>query len=58
MGDTSLDGGCSLLKRRPLAHSHKKQRKEGFKGNLFLPKENAREAAIVDNLEVTRIDKH
>ena len=49
MGELSLDGGLRPIKGAlPIAIQ---ARKEGFKG-LFLPKENAREAAIVNNLDV------
>lgn len=49
MGELSLDGSLQPIKGAlPIAiQAHK----EGFKG-FILPKENAREAAIVDNLEV------
>ena len=49
MGELSLDGGLRPIKGAlPIAIQ---ARKEGFKG-LILPKENAREAAIVNNLNV------
>lgn len=49
MGELSLDGHIQPIKGAlPIAIQ---ARKEGFKG-LILPKENAREAAIVNNLEV------
>lgn len=49
MGELSLDGGLQPIKGAlPIAIQ---ARKEGFKG-FILPKENAREAAIVDQLEV------
>ena len=49
MGELSLDGSLQPIKGAlPIAI---RARKEGFKG-FILPKENAREAAIVDNLEV------
>ena len=49
MGELSLDGGLQPIKGAlPIAIQ---ARKEGFKG-LILSKENAREAAIVDNLDV------
>lgn len=49
MGELSLDGSLQPIKGAlPIAIQ---ARKEGFKG-FILPKENAREAAIVDNLEV------
>lgn len=53
MGELSLDGGLRPIKGAlPIAIQ---ARKEGYKG-LFLPKENAREAAIVNNLEVYGIE--
>ena len=49
MGELSLDGGLRPIKGAlPIAIQ---ARKEEFKG-IFLPKENAREAAIVNDLEV------
>lgn len=49
MGELSLDGGMQPIKGvLPIAIQ---AREEGFKG-LILPKQNAREAAIVNNLEV------
>jgi len=49
MGELSLDGSLQPIKGAlPIAI---KARKEGFK-HLILPIENAKEAAIVDNLEV------
>lgn len=49
MGELSLDGGIQPIKGAlPIAIQ---ARKEGFKG-LILPKQNAREGAIVNNLEV------
>ncbi len=49
IGELSLDGGVRPIKGAlPIAIQ---ARKENFKG-LFLPKENAREAAIVNNLDV------
>lgn len=49
MGELSLDGGLQPIKGAlPMAI---KAREEGFKG-FILPKQNAREAAIVDTLEV------
>jgi len=49
MGELSLDGGLQPIRGvLPIAIEAKKQ---GFKG-FFLPMENAREAAIVDGLEV------
>lgn len=49
MGELSLDGGLQKIKGvLPIAIQ---ARKEGFKG-FILPKENAREAAVVDDLEI------
>lgn len=49
MGELSLDGGLQSMKGAlPIAIQAKK---EGFKG-IILPKQNAREAAIVEGLEV------
>ncbi len=49
MGELSLDGGLQPIKGAlPIAI---KAREEGFKG-IILPKKNAREAAIVSELEV------
>ncbi len=49
MGELSLDGGLQPIKGAlPIAIQ---ARKEGFKG-FILPKQNAREAAIVNDLEV------
>lgn len=49
MGELSLDGGLQSIKGAlPIAIQ---TRKEGFKG-IFLPKMNAREAAIVDGIDV------
>lgn len=49
MGELSLDGGLQPIKGAlPIAIQ---ARKEGFKG-FILPKQNAREAAIVNNLDV------
>ncbi len=49
MGELSLDGSIQSIKGSlPIAIQ---ARKEGFKG-LIVPKQNAREAAIVNNLEV------
>ena len=48
MGELSLDGGLQPIKGAlPIAI---KAREEGFKG-FILPKQNAKEAAIVDGLE-------
>ncbi len=53
MGELSLDGGVQPIKGAlPIAIQ---ARKEGFKG-FILPRENAREAAIVDNLEVYGVE--
>jgi len=53
MGELSLDGGLRPIKGAlPLAI---KARKEGYKG-FILPKENAKEAAIVDNLDVLGVE--
>lgn len=49
MGELSLDGGIHAIKGAlPMAIE---ARKQGFKG-FILPKGNAREAAVVDNLKV------
>ena len=49
LGELSLDGGIQAIKGTlPIAI---RAQKEGFKG-IILPKENAREAAIVSGLEV------
>ena len=49
MGELSLDGGLQPMKGAlPIAIQ---ARKEGFKG-IILPKQNAREAGIVNNLDV------
>jgi magnesium chelatase family protein len=53
MGEVSLDGGLQPIKGAlPIAIQ---ARKEGFKG-LILPKQNAREAAIVSDLEVYGVE--
>lgn len=53
MGEVSLDGQLQPIKGAlPIAI---KARQEGFKG-FILPKQNASEAAIVDNLEVYGVD--
>ncbi len=53
MGELSLDGGLRPIKGAlPIAIQ---ARRDGFKG-LILPKENAREAAIVDHLEVYGVE--
>ncbi len=53
MGELSLDGGLQKIKGvLPIAIL---ARKAGFKG-FILPKENAREAAVVDDLEVYGVD--
>jgi magnesium chelatase family protein len=53
MGELSLDGGLQKIKGvLPIAIQ---ARKEGFKG-IILPKINAREAAVVDDLEVYGVE--
>lgn len=53
MGELSLDGGLQPLKGvLPIAI---KAREEGFKG-LILPKQNAKEAAVVNNLDVLGVE--
>lgn len=53
MGELSLDGGLQPIKGvLPIAI---KAREDGFKGFL-LPKNNAREAAVVDGLEVLGVE--
>nr|WP_255679005.1 YifB family Mg chelatase-like AAA ATPase [Mucilaginibacter sp. UR6-1] len=53
MGELSLDGGLQPIKGAlPIAIQ---ARKEGFKG-FILPKQNAREAAIVNELEVYGVE--
>jgi magnesium chelatase family protein len=53
MGELSLDGGLQPIKGvLPIAI---KAREEGFKG-LILPKQNAREAAVVNNLDVYGVE--
>ena len=53
MGELSLDGGLQKIKGvLPIAIQ---ARKEGFKG-FILPKENALEAAVVDDLEIYGVD--
>ena len=53
MGELSLDGGLRPIKGAlPIAIQ---SRKEQFKG-IILPKENAREAAIVNDLEILGIE--
>lgn len=53
MGELSLDGGLQPIKGvLPIAI---KAREEGFKG-LILPKQNAREAAVVNNLDVFGVE--
>lgn len=53
MGELSLDGGVQPIKGAlPIAIQ---ARKEGFKG-FILPKQNAREAAIVSDLEVYGVE--
>ena len=53
MGELSLDGSLNPIKGAlPIAI---KAREEGFKG-FILPKQNAREAAVVNNLEVYGVE--
>lgn len=53
MGELSLDGNLQPIKGAlPIAI---KARQEGFEG-FILPKENAREAAVVDTLKVYGVD--
>lgn len=53
MGELSLDGSLQPIKGAlPIAI---KAREEGFKG-FFLPKQNVKEAAIVDDLEVYGVE--
>ncbi|MDR0370423.1 MAG: YifB family Mg chelatase-like AAA ATPase [Prevotellaceae bacterium] len=53
MGELSLDGSLQPIKGvLPIAI---KAREEGFKG-FFLPKQNAREAAVVNNLDVYGVE--
>lgn len=53
MGELSLDGNLQPIKGAlPIAI---KAREEGFKG-FILPQQNAKEAAIVDNLEVYGVE--
>ena len=53
MGELSLDGGLQSIKGAlPIAL---KAKEEGFKG-FILPKENAKEAAIVDDFEVYGVE--
>lgn len=53
MGELSLDGSLQPIKGAlPIAI---KAREEGFKG-FILPKQNAKEAAIVDNLDVYGVE--
>ncbi len=53
MGELSLDGSLQPIKGAlPIAI---KAREEGYKG-FILPKQNAKEAAIVDNLEVYGVE--
>ena len=53
MGELSLDGGLQPMKGvLPIAI---KAREEGYKG-FILPKQNAREAAVVNNLEVYGVE--
>ncbi|MDX9845948.1 MAG: YifB family Mg chelatase-like AAA ATPase [Tenuifilaceae bacterium] len=54
MGELSLDGSVQPIKGiLPIAIQ---AREEGFKG-LIIPKDNAREAAVVNNLEVYGVEK-
>ncbi len=53
MGELSLDG--SVLPIKGALNIAIQSAKEGFKG-FFLPKENAREAAIVEGLEIYGVD--
>lgn len=53
MGELSLDGGLQAIKGvLPIAI---KAREDGFKG-FILPKQNAREAAVVNNLDVYGVE--
>lgn len=53
MGELSLDGGVKAIKGAlPIAIE---ARRNGFKG-FILPKQNAREAAVVDNLDVIGVE--
>ncbi len=53
MGELSLDGGLQKIKGvLPIAIQ---ARKQGFKG-FILPKENAQEAAVVDDLEIYGVE--
>jgi len=53
MGELALDGGLRAIRGvLPIAIQ---ARKEGFKG-IILPKENAQEAAIVNNLDVIPVE--
>jgi len=53
MGELSLDGGLQPIKGvLPIAI---KAREEGFKG-FILPKQNAREAAVVNNLDIYGVE--
>ena len=53
MGELSLDGGLQAIKGAlPIAV---KAREEGYKG-IILPKQNAREAAIVSDFEVLGVE--
>ncbi len=54
MGELSLDGGLQPL--RGALSMAVQARKEGFKG-IILPKANAREAAVVDGLDVIGADR-
>ena len=53
MGELSLDGGLQPIKGvLPIAI---KAREEGFKG-FILPKQNSKEAAVVNNLDVYGVE--
>lgn len=53
MGELSLDGGLQRIKGvLPIAIQ---ARKQGFKG-FILPRENAKEAAVVDDLDIYGVD--
>ena len=55
MGELSLDGGVRPIKGAlPIAIE---ARKRGFKG-FILPRQNAREAAVVNDLDVYGVDSH
>lgn len=53
MGELSLDGGIQAIKGvLPIAIEARKQKYKGF----ILPKENAKEAAVVDNLDIIGVE--